>query len=724
MKQAIALMAGLMLLASATANAAPKASIVVNLGGFKSAQKAIDARGDVDWSVHEGPDTIICTEALAALELQTYLCKMTGQGIEAFPIVDDDNAVKGPVILVGAHNKQFDSRGVFRHYKPLQPQAYLIIGEPKDECIKLAGGDRIGTLYAAYRYLDSLGVRWFGPGEMNEEVPHLDKFEITKVDISESPGFTTRGFWAWEDRGTPEFIEWMGRNRMNFWTVEQSDPANCKMRGILLTAGQHDIQTKFINPNAFYPYDYSDFKGDEGKPADPYKHGDYQGNLNADEGLSYMEVHPEWYGMKNGKRQFDFNTDWGTNICDSNPNGVSEFMKNLVTALVETKWQNADSLNFWMFDGANRWCECDNCKKLGSLTDRNFRLLYRFQQELKKAKSEGRLKRDIAIQFLAYDELIEPPKAPLPADFDMKNTVATYFPILRCYVHAFNDPKCTEHNHEYFAAYQGWSVDPDRQFKGPLYIGEYYNVSRFHHLPLVLDEVMRVDIPYYYKTGARAFNYMHTPVANWGTRTLTQWHMARMLWDPNLNADAMLDDYYTGRYGPAADQMRKVYASLRTALSNAHEMRFPLMDALNSGTDPLFPKKHMQAEIIHPATNDGPDWPEILEAFKEARAEIEAAKKIEVPDRVKARIAEDDALLAYAENTTLLYDRAIAADTALRKGDKAAARKAYEETLPIQARLKADTRSTRYGSSHANRPNALEATRITGGLARIEKAVK
>ncbi|MCE5228262.1 DUF4838 domain-containing protein [bacterium] len=728
MKQALVLLACLMTMAcSSWAPATRKgASIVVNLGSFTSARQAVDARGDVDWSVAESPGTIVCTEALAALELQHYLAKMTGLPESAFPIIDDDQKVGGPTILVGnpRSNKQVANRTDGMDWAPgTSPQSYRIIGNPENKTIILLGNDRVGTLYAAYRYLDLLGVRWYGPGEVNEEVPHLAKFEIKKIDISEKPGFTVRGFWVWEDRGTPEFIEWMGRNRLNFWTVEQHDPANCKMRGLALTCGAHDTQSRFINPNAPYPYCVPQFPNTAGKPADPYPPGDYQGDLNGDQALSYREVHPEWYGMINGKRQLDMWTDFGTNICDSNPAAVRELNKNIVTALCETKWQMAESFNFWMMDGYNRWCECPQCKAMGlSLTDRNFRLLYALQQEIRKAQKEGRLKHEMTVNFLCYTELIQPPKAPLPADFDFAHCVATYFPISRCYVHAFDDPRCTEFNKQYFEAYQGWANNPNSQFKGPLYIGEYYNISRFHHLPLVLDEIMRADIPYYYKTGARSFNYMHAPTANWGTRTLTQWQMARMLWDPNLNVDELLDDYYAGRYGPAAGQMRKVYGSLRTAMSNAHVIRYPLRVALERGYKNLFNTKHMRYDVFHPATDDGPDWVEVMAAMKDARAQLEKAKQIKVPERIRARIAEDDGLITMAGEQTDLYDRAIAAQTALNKGDKAAARKALDEARPIAARLKADTRSVQFGSSHVNSPDALEATGIAGGLARMEKA--
>ncbi|MRR12324.1 DUF4838 domain-containing protein, partial [bacterium] len=284
---------------------------------------------------------------------------------------------------------------------------------------------------------------------------------------------------------------------------------------------------------------------------------------------------------------------------------MNEFVKNVVAAMSEGKWALADTINFWMFDGYSVWCECDNCEALGTPTDRNLRLVYRLRQEILKARADGRLKRDILIEFPTYVDIIKPPTKPMPADFDYKACQPVFFPIERCYVHSFADPKCTELNQQYMKDYLGWTTDPGRLFKGEMFIGEYYNVSHFNHLPIVLDEIMRVDIPWYYEHGARHMHYMHTPVANWGTRSLTQWQLASMLWNPQLDVDKLLDDYFKGRYGKAAGPMRKFYDSLRAAMSNSTEVRYPVQAHLMSNSKDIFTHKHMQYTVSHPETDDG-----------------------------------------------------------------------------------------------------------------------
>ncbi len=722
----------LQLIAAMTAgrafSAEPQATIVVDLAGHASVQAAVDAAESVDWN-HEGAAQAVCTQALAALELQHYLGKMTGDGADAFPIVDDGAPPAGPVILLGnaSNNSRIKDLGAdagIGALEQLPPQGYMIVGRPqaKPATLVLAGVDRAGTLYAAYDFLDRLGVRWYAPGEKHEEVPSIDKFTIPALDISEKPDYETRGFWAYDDRGNLELTKWMGRNRTNFWTVEDSGRVQLKLRAIKLACGEHLWQAAHINPVADYPYNVTQFAGDDDKPADPYKPGDYQGDVNGDGRLSFSEVHPEWYGIRGGKRSFNIKGNGGDNYCDSNNDATTELMKGIVSDLVDGEFRYADNVNFWMLDGG-KWCECAECAALGTQTDRNLILVHRLGQEIKKAQADKRIGREISVGFLSYLDVIEPPTK-IPEGFDYEQCIVTYFPIRRCYVHTFDDPDCTEYNAEYVGHYKGWFLNPDRLYRGEMFIGEYYNVSRFNHLPLVLDEVMAADIPYYYQTGARHFHYMHLPSENWGTRAQTQWLMARLLWDTEIDVESELDDYFKGRYGPAADQMRAVYGQMRTAYSNSAAIRYTLRSSLNGGSPEVFTKKHLQATATHPATDDGPDWDEIMAALAESRRLLDAALKMDLPEDVRTRIAEDNGLCTYGERMLQFTDRLIHGRLALAAGDKPAARQACEEAKALAELLRADTYNGRFGAPESDGANGLESSRLEPALTRLIEDVE
>ena len=160
--------------------------------------------------------------------------------------------------------------------------------------------------------------------------------------------------------------------------------------------------TLFINPAAPYPYKHSRFAGGEQKPPDPYPvSSEYQGDANKDGKLSYFEAHPEWFPLVGGRRVPGIGESAGTNLCTSNADALTEFTKNYVQALVDGIYRGADVVNFWALD-QGKWCECPACKAQGIPTDRNLRMVYRLDQQVKQARREGKLHRPIEIRFLAY----------------------------------------------------------------------------------------------------------------------------------------------------------------------------------------------------------------------------------------------------------------------------------------------------------------------------------
>jgi hypothetical protein len=226
-----------------------------------------------------------------------------------------------------------------------------------------------------------LGCRWFAPGELHEQLPRISK--LGEWDINEQPSFRSRGYYLWEDRGTPEFFLWMARNRMNYWWVGQSGHSLLHKLGIRLLAGFHADPISFMNPVGPYPYNHARFQGDEKLLVDPYPAGSqFAGDGDHDGKLSYFEAHSEWYAFDGKQRVPGMKLPYyGTNFCTSNPDAVTEFMKNYMHALSEGIYKGAKLARFMTLDGG-AWCQCAACKALGTPTDRNMLLMHRFNQEV------------------------------------------------------------------------------------------------------------------------------------------------------------------------------------------------------------------------------------------------------------------------------------------------------------------------------------------------------
>ncbi|MBN1343800.1 MAG: DUF4838 domain-containing protein [Phycisphaerae bacterium] len=703
--------------------------IVVNMGDYPSAQAASDDEANIGWDDGKDADDVICTECFAACELQQYLRKITGDN-DRFDVVDDDKVpADGALILIGnPKSNKVLAGGAMKldlndaAFDALGREGYLIkTGKLNTgrQLMVVGGKTRIGTLYGVYGLLDRLGVRWFAPGEIGEEVPQAKIDALPDMDVTDKPMFFTRGFHAWEYRGNPEFFDWMVRNRMNYWCVEAKNRTGLKKRGIQMNCGNHVLIPLFLGPKNEYPYDHPKFTGDESKPADPYEVGDqYQGDKNKDGKLSYFEAHPEWYGLRGGKRSDHIVGDGGDNFCTANPDALTEFFKNLVQDMIDGNWKDADSLNFWTLDGG-RWCECEKCKALGISSDRNLLLVHRCCQEFKKARAEGRLNRDIMIYFLAYADVLEPPTRPLPPDFDYDRCIATYFPIARCYVHTLNDPKCTEYNTRYEQHLRGWAIEPDRHYKGQLFIGEYYNVSGYKCLPIMFARTMSIDMPYYYDMGARHMHYMHCTTKNWGTKALTNYQFARMLWDPKLDSKALLDEYLAKRYGPAADVMRRLYERLDTALCNVTELKYALSGRLRANSKDLFPRKHMKYEPAKFDDNNGPSLTEMVAAIDDCQKLLAQARSMPLPQRVLSRLGEDAGPLTYAANILHFYDVIVQMTQLMHQRKRDEAAKLLPEMKRLGKALEEDTTNMAYSSSHASAPNGLVASYIPSAYQRL-----
>ncbi|MGB2823680.1 MAG: DUF4838 domain-containing protein, partial [Phycisphaerae bacterium] len=520
--------------------------------------------------------------------------------------------------------------------------------------IHLAGGGRAGTLYAAYDLLHRLGCRWFAPGEVHEEIPRIDA--LGEHDVAAGPSFLTRGFHAWEDRGDERFLLWMARNRLNYWCVEQAQHAVMRKLGIRMSCGAHDAQARFLNPAGAYPYDHPRFEGDESGPADPYPVSrQYRGDEDKDGKLSFFEAHPEWFALVDGRRTGGIRGSFGTNFCTSNPQATAEFMKNYVRALIDGPYRDADVVRFWMLD-VGRWCQCPACKALGTPTDRNLLLVHRLDREIKKARRAGRIHRPLIIRFLAYADMLAPPSRPLPDGFDYETCSATYFPIHRSYVFDFLDPR-SGRNTRYRQQLDGWVSRPDRHYRGQLCIGEYYNVSGYKCLPICFMHTMARDIPTYHRLGARHFHYMHCTTADMGNKALTNYQMARQLWDVGTDCEALWSDYFARRYGPAAEAMRAFHESLEAMFSNVTELKYGLALRLDRGEGELFPTPELRYERKEGGPCNGPTFLEIVAAGRTCRKLIDRALTARLP----ARIAEDERLFTYGERTIAYYHACILA---------------------------------------------------------------
>lgn len=658
--------------------------IAVELGPFATAAAAANGASAINWDGSDPVRMNASTEAFAALELRHYLCKLAkvreGNG-QAFRVVGMKHLRGQKAIILEDLSVKSPNPAVSRAVKRENLAQRLSSGEsfalvPEGDNLLIIGSDRVGVLYGVYSLLRMLGVRWYAPGELGEVIQASAGMELPGETIVEGPKFHTRGFWAYINRGNQDFYLWMARNRLNLWTITDPDLASMKQLGLRLIAGMHWINDRYINP------------------------------------ATYEQAHPEWYGLFNGKRQaFKVRTannhpDFapvGTNFCTSNPAAVHQLIRNMVADLSTGEWRYADRMAVFPVDAdplhtRGSWCECENCKRLGTPADRWLRLVMQVRDGLEDARREGLIHHPVEVDFPIYQDTLSPPSNPQWTAADYRNIIYTFFPITRCYVHYLDDPSCTEYNTDFWAALRGWLKWLDNN-PGQLEIGEYYNVSRTKSLPLVCKRDLAHEIPLLYGNGVRNFHYMH--VSTWtrlqGPRRLNNYLMAQLLWNPQADVEQLFSEYLKDFYGAGAEDARRFYDRLEFAMSSVQQWKHAtegigsLVWRINEDADVLFNTEHLKLEEHHPAKNAGVSLGESVRALQECRTIMDRLRAQDLPGEVKLRLAEDDRNLRYAENTVNLYYYLVQALMARKQQNLEQAREFYRRTVPFAQGLRNET---------------------------------
>lgn len=659
----------MLLLTAYASTSFAKVTIIVNPGNFKSIEKAAYAEEQVDFWDADKTDDRACSESFAAVELKSFLIKVTMlKDTDINFATDDKLPATGDVFLLGSDisNKLIAQYSKNKDLSFTTDESFNIrtVKDNNRTITIIQGDDRVGTIYGVYEYLNKLGIHFFGLSEQGTIYPKNKVSLLKEINETQNPDYLTRGFWITCDpKQDPNNMHlWMVRNKLNLWTMQDHQIHKVKKLGFILCVGEHVNQILYLNPKTEYPYNYEKFTGDEDKPQDPYKPNDqYQGDKNGDGKLSYFEAHPQWYGLIDGKRSDNFTWN-GHNFCTSNIDAATEFGKNMAESIADGKWKYADIVNFWMFDGGH-WCSCENCKAQGNETDRFLELVDAVFKEIDKVRKQGRLNRKILISPLAYQETIYPPTKPLPEGFNYDDCLLTFFPIGRCYAHTISDDSCTEVNQSLCEIFYNWSVDSSRYYKGGIFIGEYYNVSSLVSLPVVYPKIMSSDIPWYFKNGARHFNYMHSPIVRWGTWTLNQYLMSRLLWDTNIDGDTVIDEFYKLYYPTTYETTKAFYSHLEKATANLkafkhfldlkNDIRYHFIEKwgqrLTIKDKPIFWIDHLKYEPKELAVNDTLSIVEMLDEMAKARTFIDQSLLTCSDEKEQDRLIADERRFDYGE---------------------------------------------------------------------------
>ena len=387
----------------------------------------------------------------------------------------------------------------------LRDDGYLICGDGREVCL-YGLGDR-GTLYAVYAFLEKLGYRLYTSDALHVPALHGSPLSSFTFQLVENPAFSFRETLYYYPNHSELYANWHRlHNRADLH----------RQWGMFVHTFQHLI------------------------PAD-----------------KYYDQHPEWFSMREGRRDRD------GQLCLANREVLEELCRRLADTMSRrpeaTVWSVSNNDNY-------NACQCAECLQLDSLYGGPTGTLIHFINQV------ARRFPDKVISTLAYQYTRCAPKdARVKPDANVN--------IMFCSIECGREESIATSAKEasFRKDMEDWgricAIDDATQnskFKiqnSKIFLWDYVVQFRNFWNPFPNLHVLQPNLQYFRDHSVRMMFEQAT-----GADNLTSWMdircymLAKLMWNPDLDMDSVMDDFFRGYYGPAAPFVRRIIDTMTAAL--------------------------------------------------------------------------------------------------------------------------------------------------------------
>lgn len=374
------------------------------------------------------------------------------------------------------------------------------------------GGVSEGTAFGVYSFAERvLGVRWLMPGEVGEDVPHHDALRVPAMDVTDAPAMSSRTVNYVHDR----------RREVQAWK------RHLKLGGSL--------------------------KIDHGHAWDAHpprrvllEHPEYMAELGG------VRVKPE--ATRSGMHTYKF--------CTTNPGLIDAFADSIADTF--DKDPDRYSLSLSPSDG-HGWCECAACTAaierhtdgpwgdFGGYDYSRTAVMLEFFNAVARRVAERHP--DRMLGAYVYASYTYPPASPIPLEPNLFIVLASrpYYGMT-LYKPAYEA--------EFKRLIDHWSQSAPNlgYYALDTWMRNYTGAPVGPSLP-----ILKTTFPTLEKHGVKLMNY--TAFEAWGYAGLHNYLIAKLMWDPGADIDALYDEYLSRAYGPGAEAMDKLYTLLDELLA-------------------------------------------------------------------------------------------------------------------------------------------------------------
>jgi len=324
----------------------------------------------------------------------------------------------------------------------------------------------------------------------------------------------------------------------------------------------------------------------------------------------YVE-HPEYFAMVKGKRI-------PTQLCLTNPDVLSVTIQNLRKKIA----QNPTALYWSVSQNDNKdYCTCEKCKAIDDREGSPSGSIISFVNQVADQFP------DKMISTLAYEYGRHAPKTLRP-----RSNVN----IMLCSIEAYRDKPITQDpkSADFVKDVEDWG-----KIAKDIIVWDY--VIQFNNLisPFPNLHVLKPNIQFFASHGVNAMFEQGNREVGGEFAELRAYLISKLLWNPEGNADTLMNDFLRGYYGQAAKPIRQYIDAMRNALIQSGQPLRIFGTPNEAATSYLTPDLIQRYEsLFDEAERSVATMPEVLERVRIARlplefAIMEQAKKTFTGDR-------------------------------------------------------------------------------------------
>jgi hypothetical protein len=458
-------------------------------------------------------------------ELQHFLRKITG--VELGMITDRERIGEYEIIL--GNNSHLEPIGAQVDIPRLGDQGFTI--RTVGNHLVIAAGTPEGTLNGIYSFLDDhLGCRFYS--STVQKIPRTDALRIGPIDDTQVPVLKWRSM-DYYDTFDLTYRKWHKLNGNGFcWSFTEMH-----RKGQFANGVHTGKQECFPNQWGTWCHTFYELVPPE----------------------RYFKEHPEYFSLVDGKRTHLVNDSKTTaQLCLTNP----EVLKVTVENLREMIRLNPQA-KYWsvgQMDGHWGACQCPECKALDEREGSQMGSVLNFVNQVAQHFPEK------IISTLAYTYTIEPPKTLRPA----KNVVIMLTTSYTTQDHPIETSPLTGKewpeggNPEFRTRLEKWKAAADQ-----LFLFDYVVQCESWYTPFPNLWVQKPNIQYYLKNKGKGLVYCSCREPGGEFCELRAYLLAKLMWNPDADPQAIVNDFLQGFYGPAAGAIRRYIDMTHEALAQS-----------------------------------------------------------------------------------------------------------------------------------------------------------